>query len=46
MLHAPRLWPEYRAGYYSVFLRDLDSNDHEAVHHSFGKQQHVPHGDG
>lgn len=36
VLHAPRLWPEYHAGYYGVFLRDLDGNNVEAVHHSFG----------
>ena len=33
ILHAPRLWPEYHPGYYSVFLRDLDGNNVEAVHH-------------
>lgn len=33
ILHAPRLWPEYHAGYYGVFLRDLDGNNVEAVHH-------------
>jgi len=32
LLHAPRLWPEYHAGYYGVFLRDLDGNNVEAVH--------------
>jgi len=31
LLHAPRLWPEYHAGYYGVFLRDLDGNNVEAV---------------
>jgi catechol 2,3-dioxygenase-like lactoylglutathione lyase family enzyme len=35
VLHAPRLWPEYHAGYYAVFLRDPDGNNVEAVHHSF-----------
>ncbi|MDX6221670.1 MAG: hypothetical protein QOD91_724 [Frankiales bacterium] len=34
ILHSPRLWPEYHAGYYGVFLRDLDGNNVEAVHHS------------
>ena len=33
LLHAPRLWPEYHAGYYGVFLRDLDGNNVEAVNH-------------
>lgn len=36
VLHAPRLWPEYHAGYYGVFLRDPDGNNVEAVHHTFG----------
>ena len=31
LLHAPRQWPEYHAGYYGVFLRDLDGNNVEAV---------------
>ncbi len=35
ILHAPRLWPEYHPGYYGVFLRDLDGNNVEAVHHDF-----------
>jgi catechol 2,3-dioxygenase-like lactoylglutathione lyase family enzyme len=35
VLHPPRLWPEYHAGYYGVFLRDLDGNNVEAVHHTF-----------
>ena len=35
ILHAPRLWPEYHQGYYGVFLRDLDGNNVEAVHHDF-----------
>lgn len=35
ILHPPRLWPEYHPGYYGVFLRDLDGNNVEAVHHSF-----------
>jgi catechol 2,3-dioxygenase-like lactoylglutathione lyase family enzyme len=33
VLHAPRLWPEYHATYYAVFLRDLDGNNVEAVSH-------------
>jgi catechol 2,3-dioxygenase-like lactoylglutathione lyase family enzyme len=33
ILHAPRRWPEYHPGYYGVFLRDLDGNNVEAVHH-------------
>jgi catechol 2,3-dioxygenase-like lactoylglutathione lyase family enzyme len=33
ILHAPRVWPEYHPGYYGVFLRDLDGNNVEAVHH-------------
>jgi catechol 2,3-dioxygenase-like lactoylglutathione lyase family enzyme len=33
VLHAPREWPEYHAGYYAVFLRDLDGHNVEAVHH-------------
>jgi len=37
VLHPPRPWPEIHAGYYGVFLRDLDGNNIEAVHHSFGK---------
>lgn len=36
VLHAPRLWPEYHPGYYATFLRDLDGNNVEAVHHTFG----------
>jgi catechol 2,3-dioxygenase-like lactoylglutathione lyase family enzyme len=35
ILHAPRLWPEYHPDYYGVFLRDLDGNNAEAVHHGF-----------
>ena len=35
VLHAPRVWPEYHPGYYAVFLRDLDGNNVEAVHHTF-----------
>jgi catechol 2,3-dioxygenase-like lactoylglutathione lyase family enzyme len=33
VLHAPREWPEYHPGYYSVFLRDLDGHNVEAVYH-------------
>jgi catechol 2,3-dioxygenase-like lactoylglutathione lyase family enzyme len=33
VLHAPRVWPEYHPGYYAVFVRDLDGNNIEAVHH-------------
>jgi catechol 2,3-dioxygenase-like lactoylglutathione lyase family enzyme len=33
VLHAPREWPEYHAGYYGVFLRDPDGHNVEAVHH-------------
>ena len=35
VLHEPRIWPEYHPGYYGVFLRDLDGNNVEAVHHDF-----------
>jgi catechol 2,3-dioxygenase-like lactoylglutathione lyase family enzyme len=35
ILHEPRLWPEYHPGYYGVFLRDIDGNNVEAVHHDF-----------
>ena len=33
-LHAPRLWPQYHAGYYGAFVRDPDGNNVEAVHHT------------
>lgn len=33
-LHAPRLWPEYHAGYYGAYVRDPDGNNVEAVHHT------------
>ncbi len=33
VMHAPREWPEYHPGYYGVFVRDLDGNNVEAVHH-------------
>jgi catechol 2,3-dioxygenase-like lactoylglutathione lyase family enzyme len=32
VLHAPREWPEYRPGYYAVFLRDPDGHNVEAVY--------------
>jgi catechol 2,3-dioxygenase-like lactoylglutathione lyase family enzyme len=35
ILHEPRIWPEYHAGYYAVFFRDPDGNNVEAVHHTF-----------
>jgi catechol 2,3-dioxygenase-like lactoylglutathione lyase family enzyme len=35
VLHEPRLWPEYHAGYYGAFVRDPDGNNIEAVHHTF-----------
>ncbi|MGY4770026.1 VOC family protein [Kribbella sp. CWNU-51] len=34
VLHEPREWPEYHAGYYAVFMRDPDSNNVEVVSHS------------
>ncbi len=33
VLHAPREWPEYHAGYYGVFLRDPDGHNVEVVYH-------------
>ncbi len=36
VLHGPRVWPEYHPGYYGTFVRDLDGNNVEAVHHTFG----------
>jgi catechol 2,3-dioxygenase-like lactoylglutathione lyase family enzyme len=33
VLHEPRAWPEYHAGYYGVFVRDPDGNNVEAVCH-------------
>jgi catechol 2,3-dioxygenase-like lactoylglutathione lyase family enzyme len=33
-LHAPRLWPEYGAGYFAAFVRDPDGNNVEAVCHA------------
>jgi catechol 2,3-dioxygenase-like lactoylglutathione lyase family enzyme len=35
ILHEPRVWPEYHAGYYGAFFRDPDGNNLEAVHHTF-----------
>jgi len=34
ILHEPREWPEYHAGYFGAFVRDLDGNNIEAVCHS------------
>ncbi len=34
VLHEPRLWPEYHAGYYGAFVRDPDGNNVEAVCHT------------
>ena len=36
LLHEPRVRPEYHPGYYGGFFRDLDGNNVEAVHHTFG----------
>ena len=33
VLHEPREWPEYHAGYFGAFVRDLDGNNVEAVCH-------------
>lgn len=33
VLHEPRLWPEYHANYFAVFVRDPDGNNVEAVCH-------------
>jgi catechol 2,3-dioxygenase-like lactoylglutathione lyase family enzyme len=33
VLHEPRVWPEYHAGYYGAFVRDPDGNNVEAVCH-------------
>jgi catechol 2,3-dioxygenase-like lactoylglutathione lyase family enzyme len=33
VLHGPRLWPEYYAGYYATFVRDPGGNNVEAVHY-------------
>ncbi len=34
VLHEPRVWPEYHAGYYGAFVRDPDGNNVEAVCHT------------
>ena len=34
VLHEPREWPEYHPGYFSVFVRDPDGNNVEAVTHA------------
>jgi len=36
VLHQPRVWPEYHAGYFGAFVRDPEGNNVEAVHHTFG----------
>jgi catechol 2,3-dioxygenase-like lactoylglutathione lyase family enzyme len=33
VLHEPRPWPEYHAGYFGAFVRDPDGNNVEAVCH-------------
>lgn len=33
VLHAPKEWPEYHAGYYGAFVRDPDGSNVEAVCH-------------
>jgi catechol 2,3-dioxygenase-like lactoylglutathione lyase family enzyme len=33
VLHEPRVWREYHAAYYGVFVRDPDGNNVEAVCH-------------
>jgi catechol 2,3-dioxygenase-like lactoylglutathione lyase family enzyme len=33
VLHEPRAWPEYHAGYFGAFVRDPDGNNVEAVCH-------------
>ena len=33
VLHEPRVWREYHAGYYGAFVRDPDGNNVEAVCH-------------
>ena len=33
VLHEPREWPEYHAGYYGAFVRDPDGNNVEACCH-------------
>ena len=34
VLHEPRVWSEYPAGYYGAFVRDPDGNNVEAVCHT------------
>ena len=34
VLHEPRVWSEYHAGYYGAFVRDPDGNNVEAVCHT------------
>jgi len=34
VLYEPRLWPEYHANYYGVFVRDPDGNNVEAICHT------------
>jgi len=38
ILHEPKVWPEYHAGYFGAFVRDPDGNNVEAVHHTFGEE--------
>lgn len=33
VLHPPRVWPQYHAGYFGAFVRDPDGNNVEAVCH-------------
>lgn len=35
VLHEPKVWPGYHAGYYGAFVRDPDGNNVQAVHHTF-----------
>jgi catechol 2,3-dioxygenase-like lactoylglutathione lyase family enzyme len=41
ILHEPRLWPEYDAGYYGTFVRDPDGNNVEAVCRAPGESSTV-----
>jgi catechol 2,3-dioxygenase-like lactoylglutathione lyase family enzyme len=34
VLHEPRVWDEYHANYFAVFVRDPDGNNVEAVCHA------------
>jgi catechol 2,3-dioxygenase-like lactoylglutathione lyase family enzyme len=34
VLHEPRVWNEYHADYFAVFVRDPDGNNVEAVCHT------------